>query len=347
MNNVCDVLGEKVSLNSKVELFNKWFLNSSISISKIVAITHPIYRISVAVSDNISFDEIYLSVSSQVIIDSDKAFEDKYFGVLIKSLQQKYRVRDDFHELLLFVMYQYFMIREKSFFWPYLTLLPTAAELDIPTLWSRDIISSRLSSSQIKAQILAYVDKTEKMYIKLTEIELITSFFKDKDIFSLQNYKWLSAILDSRSIWWEGKRHLVPMLDFVNCQHKDHLTHSPYRVHTTGLSDDKKYAETRAGYYNYIFSLSIFASYPLYIVANFKVNEEVFENYGQPNHIYFMYHGFSIENNNHDCVHMDFFLNNEEISRVDWEFIDATAKVISVYFNCIIFYSFKTCINVL
>ena len=36
----------------------------------------------------------------------------------------------------------------------------------------------------------------------------------------------------------------------------------------------------------------------------FKKGEQIFENYGQPNHIYFMYHGFTLgENNTHDCAY--------------------------------------------
>jgi hypothetical protein len=34
---------------------------------------------------------------------------------------------------------------------------------------------------------------------------------------------------------------------------------------------------------------------------SFAKNEQVFENYGQPNHIYFMYHGFILDENSHDC----------------------------------------------
>lgn len=34
----------------------------------------------------------------------------------------------------------------------------------------------------------------------------------------------------------------------------------------------------------------------------FKKGEQFFENYGQPNHIYFTYHGFVLDDNSHDCV---------------------------------------------
>ncbi len=36
----------------------------------------------------------------------------------------------------------------------------------------------------------------------------------------------------------------------------------------------------------------------------FKEGEQLFENYGQPNHQYFMYHGFTMANNTHDCVNV-------------------------------------------
>ena len=31
----------------------------------------------------------------------------------------------------------------------------------------------------------------------------------------------------------------------------------------------------------------------------------MFEDYGQPNHIYFLYHGFLIKGNKHDCLEVD------------------------------------------
>ena len=37
----------------------------------------------------------------------------------------------------------------------------------------------------------------------------------------------------------------------------------------------------------------------------FPKGAQVFENYGQPNHIYFLYHGFALQQNAHDCVRWD------------------------------------------
>jgi hypothetical protein len=41
----------------------------------------------------------------------------------------------------------------------------------------------------------------------------------------------------------------------------------------------------------------------------FKSGEQLFENYGQPNHIYFSYHGFVLDNNTHDCVVLPLGIN--------------------------------------
>ncbi|CAE7942635.1 unnamed protein product, partial [Symbiodinium sp. KB8] len=103
--------------------------------------------------------------------------------------------------------------------------------------------------------------------------------------FTEENYVWGSAILDSRSIWWNGGRHLVPMLDLINCKEGP----DPSRVHATELDASGRNAITRAGW-------------------GFKQGDQIYENYGQPNYIYFMYHGFSLDKNVHDCVKVNFNL---------------------------------------
>merc|ERR1712146_711638 len=89
------------------------------------------------------------------------------------------------------------------------------------------------------------------------------------------------SILDSRAIWWHGQRHLVPLLDMVN--HIEGPEGS--RLHET--VDEDGYATTRAAW-------------------RFDRGEQLFEDYGQPNSIYFRFHGFVVQKNSHDCV--DFFL---------------------------------------
>merc|ERR1719160_228370 len=68
------------------------------------------------------------------------------------------------------------------------------------------------------------------------------------------------------------------MLDFVNC-----ASGRGAPVHTTTWDAASNAALTRA---------------PL----AFGAGEEIVEEYGQPNYIYQLYHGFALENNEHDCL---------------------------------------------
>jgi hypothetical protein len=99
------------------------------------------------------------------------------------------------------------------------------------------------------------------------------------DVYTWPVYRWAHAILDSRSIWWDGERHLVPLLDLINCQQGP----AGSTIHSTNSSPDGSAADTLAPW-------------------SFAEGEQLFENYGQPNHIYFTYHGFSLDENDSNCV---------------------------------------------
>jgi hypothetical protein len=147
--------------------------------------------------------------------------------------------------------------------------------------------------------------------------------------FSQRQYYWATAVLDSRSIWWDGQRHLVPLLDTINCASAQLLPASAAeaavvpRVHSTvsssalpvqvpgalmldaaaasenvtagggtasnrarGITVQSWFAVTRAG--------RAFAA----------PGAELTEDYGQPSHTYFTYHGFTLWPNRHDCVQL-------------------------------------------
>ena len=67
----------------------------------------------------------------------------------------------------------------------------------------------------------------------------------------------------------------------------------PSRVHSTRLDNTGKNAITKAPW-------------------EFKKGEQLFEPYGQPNHIYLMYHGFILQQNSHDCVRINFELPSDD-----------------------------------
>jgi histone-lysine N-methyltransferase SETD3 len=330
-------------LEFEIQEFNVWFQEAistaagtssdSKALSHVVAAVIPGYRIGTIASQDILAEDIYLGVPGSIIMDADKAASDftenaevsingdigvnpgpfnKGVGELIASLQVKYKKRDAFHELLFYLLSETFLKREQSKYYPYIRLLPSPQQLDNPLLWDSETVQSRLKPSKSMVRsILDYHEKVASTYAFLRNISDIVEFFvsgranksNSSDIFTFENYRWANAILDSRSIWWQGQRHLVPMLDFVNCKEGPE---NPSRVHSTTTASTGRGSDvaiTKAPW-------------------AFKRGEQVFENYGQPNHIYYMYHGFVLQNvpdkgiigNSHDCLHMDFVMKEDELA---------------------------------
>ena len=53
---------------------------------------------------------------------------------------------DIFHELLLLLLYEKYVLETDSLYFPYLALLPTPQELiDVPIYWSDEAINERLA----------------------------------------------------------------------------------------------------------------------------------------------------------------------------------------------------------
>ena len=177
-------------------------------------------------------------------MDVETALADPDFGFLIITLRKTYNQKDDFHELLLYLLYERLMKQENSRFWPYLRLLPIPGETDSPTGWSLTDIRVRLLPSFVGKVVEAHVNRTEGTYNHLRKVKEITDFFPS-GFFSLENYRWAGSILDSRSIWWDGLRHLVPMLDFINCAEGP----DPTIIHSTKVEvvGSVQVAVTKAG----------------------------------------------------------------------------------------------------
>ena len=302
---------EEHLLQKKLDRFNRWFQAAGPSVNKLEAALIPGFRIGTVATATIVKGEKYLGVPTSVIMDSSVAWDD-LAGVasLLKSLSAKYNnARDDFHELLFFLLHEYFVIAEKSRFWPYLSLLPTTEELDIPAMWSDEQVTARLGPSLLANGMLEYRNKTRRSFDSVVALPLVSEFFASfEGVLTWENYKWATSILDSRSIWWNGKRHLVPMLDFVNCAEGP----DPSKVHSTELDESERHAVTKASW-------------------DFSKAEQVFENYGQPNSIYYSYHGFSlpIGQNSHDCVQHELRLTDDEAKGLDWSSAGGLARQIA------------------
>lgn len=247
---------DTLTLEDKLAVFMEWFDAAKPGVNKVKPAFIPGFRIGTKATSVISAGEVYLSVPVKLIMDAGKAFEGgSGVSSLLNQLSSKYGNRDNFHELLFFLMYEYFSGDVDSFYWPYLSLLPRPDDLDIPLLWNSDgEVFDKLRPSVVKSSVDTYRKTVRNTFDKVSKIGIIRNFFGldapsddgvigGASILTFENYRWATAILDSRSIWWNGERHLVPLLDLVNCAEGP----PSHRVHSTSLSDNGESATTKAG----------------------------------------------------------------------------------------------------
>ena len=283
-------------LEDKVAAFNAWFASFSPRTNKLVAATVPGMRVGTLTTEKVSTDEIYLEVPLASIMNKDSGWRDNVLGPVYRKLAERHPRGDAFHELLFHLIYERFVRGRESKYWPYLNVIPSKEELNAPGItWTKEELDE-LEGSDILPNLRDYSRRVDRKFkgVKKHVLSQFPDVFVDEH-YSLENYRWAHAILDSRRIWWGGEGHLVPMLDLVNCAEGP----DPSRVHSTWLdAETKSYAVTKGAW-------------------DFKKGEQLFEPYGQPNHIYFAYHGFVLDHNAHDCVKMDLTLdeNVDEYTR--------------------------------
>jgi hypothetical protein len=214
--------------------FNKWFNSHIHSPAKntLIAVSIPGYRIGTITTKSLVMDEIYLALPSPVVMDLMSAEHDQIIGSLLQKLLQVFKKRDDFHVLIFHLLQEAFGYGSQSLYWNYLRLLPSPQDMDLPLFWTSEEIQSRLSPSALMNDLLLYQHRSEKNYEMISQVPLLRNLIHQK-ILTRETYFWAISILDSRSIWWQGQRHLVPMLDFINCQERMGERNEVIRIHAT------------------------------------------------------------------------------------------------------------------
>jgi hypothetical protein len=314
------------TLGTYIVEFNDWFSASLPPpfIHHVKAQYIPGYRIGTVATKNLELNEVYLGIPQPVIMNSAMELSTPAMSSLLTKIEKAYQGRDDFHTLLLILLNEAFSLGSRSTFWPYLRLLPSPRDMDIPLMWTDEEISARLGPSHLKDSLLLYTARVRRTYSAFSRVPLLVEMVSE-GILTNETYRWAQAILDSRSIWWNGERHLVPMLDFVNCMETANADEQEVlRIHSTQW--ERGQAVTKSG----IFYPVTNAAHILRDIAwPFATGEQVFENYGQPNHIYFSYHGFILENNHYDCVELSLSLSSQEEKALslDWSIVKPLIQV--------------------
>eukprot|EP00579_Thalassiosira_antarctica_P011033 CAMPEP_0201922282 /NCGR_PEP_ID=MMETSP0903-20130614/10358_1 /ASSEMBLY_ACC=CAM_ASM_000552 /TAXON_ID=420261 /ORGANISM="Thalassiosira antarctica, Strain CCMP982" /LENGTH=1043 /DNA_ID=CAMNT_0048459387 /DNA_START=185 /DNA_END=3316 /DNA_ORIENTATION=- len=248
-------------------------------------------RIGTCATEDLEVGDAYISLPANSVIDVTTALagvdEASDFATLLRkySNMDDPQHDDDFDALLLYLLHERFLLKEQSRWWPWLELLPSVEEMGAfhPLFFQEEEIDRHLAGSDVRGFVLRYQRRAAERHAALSS-DLDANLVLGSDVLlDKQKVYWATAILDSRSISWGGRRHLSPLLDLVNADDKG-------LAHETRLEDSEdmkqKVAVTRA-------------SRPV------KKGEQVFENYAQPNYLLFTYLGFLVEGNTNDCALLD------------------------------------------
>jgi hypothetical protein len=284
----------KAEIQPSIDAFMQWLMEMDVPVNRLQPEVTPsggLMRLGTVAVGDIQEEEIYISLPQSAIMDVRAAYADADLGPVIVSMaadeQQRYW-HDDTDPLLMLLVYEAFVRREEGKWWPYIQLLPGPQEIRNSLLWPEEALEL-LQGSSLHWAVEGYRGTIMANFeAKWAENQILTEAFGD-NFMTKERFFWASAILDTRSIWWDNGKHLVPLLDLVNCASGK----EGVRVHETKLSEDG-YVITRAA-------------------QPFTPGEEVTEDYGQPNHTLLQYHGFVLEDNLHDCLRFNGH-HNEKMS---------------------------------
>ncbi|EQC25525.1 hypothetical protein SDRG_16608 [Saprolegnia diclina VS20] len=275
---------------ARLARFHEWVTSFDVPSLKIrVQYSGPLLGFGAFATDDIGLDEIYVAIPPLMLMDVASAMRCTVLGPVFRSLYSSTGSRDPMHELLLHVMHERYVLGDASAWFPYLDLLPALNEVPATPLFYTEAELALLEGTDLGGLVLAYRDQVTKSY------DAIRRVFP-RDVFSLAAYTHTRFLLDTRSIWWGGERHLVPILDMVNCLGEGPVHSTVLESGVSAVAPTEAFASTRAK-------------------TAFAAGAQVFENYGQPNWIYLLYHGFVLEKNPSDCLHV--ILNFASLTTVD------------------------------
>jgi len=260
-----------------VRAFNDWIdENGGKEWSKIEVSEIPGFRLGTVAREDVSEGDIYLSIPWKLVISEDSMRASER-STEFKKLETDFDF-DLGQRLLTFLLYEK-RKKEASFWKPYIDLLP--GSYNVPLVWSEDDLAE-LEGTGIVETVQSWKRDVKKHFeqfrVAMSGTDLGQKLLFDQDPVELEEFRWASVVLDSRTIWIDGRYQcFLPMLDMVNC-----MDHPSKRHHTTrDASADA--TVTRA-------------------IWKTNAGEQLFENYATPNKQNLVYHGFILEHNSYDSI---------------------------------------------
>ncbi|KAL7492110.1 hypothetical protein ACHAWT_001862 [Skeletonema menzelii] len=266
-------------LDAKLSSFNQFIDSLNLPVNKIRAQAVEGMRLGAVATEDLESEEVYISLPPNAVIDAASAVADAEtssprLAALLKKLDSQ--PSDGFDVLLVYLLHERYVLKNDSKWWPYLDLLPTVQEVSSshPLFFDEEEMNLYLGGSDVRKFILRNQVRAFERHTALASDVDVHEVLGSNVVLDKSIVYWATAILDSRSIWWEGRRHLTPLLDLVNADIVG-------RAHETKVEESS--AVTRA-------------SRPV------KRGEQVYENYQQPNYLLFAFHGFMLDHNPSDCA---------------------------------------------
>ncbi|KAE9101480.1 hypothetical protein PF010_g14439 [Phytophthora fragariae] len=274
--------------SSKLERFQQWITHQNIPMNHLeLRYVNEAVGYGTFATKPLSTGDTYLEVPVQVVMNVHSALKSPWVRQTMLELQsQRASVARDEMLLLLHLLEEKFGPNHLQSRWkPYLDMLPVLDDPNI-TLGSTLFYEENgeqletLQGTDLMPLVMNYRSRVRQAYAALSATLQRSNHDETLAWLTERRFRWANAMLDSRSIWWNSQRHLVPLLDMVNCRE----LRSDHKPHHTKLDSTGRHAVTKASW-------------------DFAAGQEVVENYAQPNYIYLLYHGFVLGSNSHDCAH--------------------------------------------
>lgn len=171
-------------------------------------------RIGAFATELLNVGDAYISLPPTAVIGVDTALAHASktspdLGILLRKYSKQQR--DGFNVLLLFLLHERFVLGKKSVWWPYLNLLPDVSDLrDFhPLFFSEQEIDKYLAGSDVRKYIYRYQQGASERHTAIASDIFAAQVLGGDVLFDRNKFYWACAILDGRSIWWEGKITLI------------------------------------------------------------------------------------------------------------------------------------------
>jgi hypothetical protein len=203
-----------MSIIEKFNILKKWCIDNNSYVNDKITITGNNDNRYIVSNGEILSNETIIEIHKNVCLTGELINE------LINIIPDLENIKDeleDKHKLLLVLIYQH-SIQEKSFFYPYLNILPSLEDFNQhPYILTRELLKNNIDSNikQIIEPAIHFYNLINNDIDKFTDLISKIDFFNNKNIFSREIIIWGTLIIHTRAWAFNGNYILVPIMDLM------------------------------------------------------------------------------------------------------------------------------------